>query len=115
MVRPKWERQAPGPDVNAGADYRWFTGGVRVLPSSGSILTIKSFGKYHMDIALVGAGIGGLTAAACLLRDGHRVRIYEQAGQVSEVGAAVQMSANAVKVLYHLGLKPQLEDRKSVV
>ncbi|PUE29936.1 FAD-dependent monooxygenase [Limnohabitans sp. Jir72] len=62
-----------------------------------------------MDIALVGAGIGGLTAAACLLRNGHRVRIYEQAGQVSEVGAAVQMSANAVKVLYHLGLKPQLE------
>ncbi len=62
-----------------------------------------------MDIALVGAGIGGLTAAACLLRDGHRVRIYEQAGQVSEVGAAVQMSANAVKVLYHLGLKERLE------
>ena len=49
-----------------------------------------------MDIALVGAGIGGLTAAACLLRNGHRVRIYEQAGHVSEVGAAVQMSANAV-------------------
>ena len=62
-----------------------------------------------MDIALVGAGIGGLAAAACLLRNGHRVRIYEQAGQVSEIGAAVQMSANAVKVLYHLGLKDRLE------
>ena len=62
-----------------------------------------------MDIALVGAGIGGLTAAACLLKSGHRVRVYEQAGQVSEVGAAVQMSANAVKVLYHLGLQSQLE------
>lgn len=62
-----------------------------------------------MDIGLVGAGIGGLAAAACLLRNGHRVRIYEQAGQVSEVGAAVQMSANAVKVLYHLGLKDRLE------
>ena len=62
-----------------------------------------------MDIALVGAGIGGLAAAACLLRHGHRVRIYEQAGQISEVGAAVQMSANAVKVLYHLGLKDRLE------
>lgn len=62
-----------------------------------------------MDIALVGAGIGGLAAAACLLRNGHRVRVYEQAGQVSEVGAAVQMSANAVKVLYHLGLQDRLE------
>lgn len=62
-----------------------------------------------MDIALVGAGIGGLAAAACLLRNGHRVRVYEQAVAVSEVGAAVQMSANAVKVLYHLGLKDALE------
>ena len=62
-----------------------------------------------MDIALVGGGIGGLTAAACLLRDGHRVRIYEQAPHVGEIGAAVQMSANAVKVLYHLGLKDRLE------
>lgn len=62
-----------------------------------------------MDIALVGAGIGGLTAAACLLRNGHRVRIYEQVGEVTEVGAAVQMSANAVKVLYHLGLKDTLQ------
>ena len=62
-----------------------------------------------MDIALVGAGIGGLAAAACLLQQGHRVRIYEQALEVSEVGAAVQMSANAVKVLYQLGLKDTLE------
>ncbi len=62
-----------------------------------------------MDIAMIGAGIGGLTAAASLLRQGHRVRIYEQAVQVNEVGAAVQMSANAVKVLYDLGLRERLE------
>jgi salicylate hydroxylase len=62
-----------------------------------------------MDIALVGAGIGGLAAAACLLQQGHRVRVYEQAAEVSEIGAAVQMSANAVKVLYTLGLKDTLE------
>ncbi len=65
--------------------------------------------EEHMDIALVGAGIGGLAAAACLLQQGHKVRVYEQAAAVSEVGAAVQMSANAVKVLYQLGLKDTLE------
>jgi salicylate hydroxylase len=65
--------------------------------------------EEHMDIALVGAGIGGLAAAACLLQQGHTVRVYEQAAAVSEVGAAVQMSANAVKVLYQLGLKDTLE------
>ncbi len=62
-----------------------------------------------MDIALVGAGIGGLAAAACLIQKGHRVRVYEQAAQVGEVGAAVQMSANAVKVLDELGLRAHLE------
>lgn len=62
-----------------------------------------------MDVTVIGAGIGGLTAAASLLRRGHRVRVYEQAAELGEVGAAVQMSANAVKVLYDLGLKATLE------
>jgi salicylate hydroxylase len=62
-----------------------------------------------MDIIIVGAGIGGLAAAACLLQDGHRVRIYEQAAQLGEVGAGIQMSANAVKVLDHLGLRARIE------
>ncbi len=62
-----------------------------------------------MEITLIGAGIGGLAAAASLIRRGHRVRVYEQAAELGEVGAAVQMSANAVKVLYELGLKSTLE------
>ena len=62
-----------------------------------------------MEITVIGAGIGGLTAAASLIRCGHRVRVYEQAAEPGEVGAAVQMSANAVKVLFQLGLKPTLE------
>lgn len=62
-----------------------------------------------MEITVIGAGIGGLAAAASLIRRGHRVRVYEQAAELGEVGAAVQMSANAVKVLYDLGLKPTLE------
>lgn len=62
-----------------------------------------------MEITVIGAGIGGLAAAASLIRHGHRVRVYEQAAELGEVGAAVQMSANAVKVLYELGLKPALE------
>lgn len=62
-----------------------------------------------MDIAIVGAGIGGLAAAASLLQRGHRVRVYEQAPQLGEVGAGIQMSANAVKVLDHLGLRARFE------
>ncbi|MGN6581244.1 MAG: FAD-dependent monooxygenase [Bordetella sp.] len=62
-----------------------------------------------MDIIVIGAGIGGLAAAASLVRRGHHVRVYEQAPALGEVGAAVQMSANATKVLFDLGLKPTLE------
>lgn len=62
-----------------------------------------------MEILIVGAGIGGLTAAASLLQRGHKVRVYEQATELGEVGAGIQMSANAVKVLDQLGLRASFE------
>jgi 6-hydroxynicotinate 3-monooxygenase len=60
------------------------------------------------SIAVVGAGIGGLTAAACLLRLGLRVDVYEQAPQFAPVGAGIQLTANAMKALGGLGLIEQL-------
>jgi salicylate hydroxylase len=62
-----------------------------------------------MDILIVGAGIGGLTAAIRLVQRGHRVRVVEQAKVLGEVGAGIQMSANAVKVLKAAGVEPALE------
>ncbi|MDO8456425.1 MAG: FAD-dependent monooxygenase [Burkholderiaceae bacterium] len=65
--------------------------------------------KKDLNVIIAGAGIGGLTAAACLLKKGFQVRIYEQAAALGEVGAGIQSSANAVKVLYDLGLRGELE------
>ncbi len=62
-----------------------------------------------MEIAIVGAGLGGLAAAALLLQRGHHVRVYEQSAQLGEVGAGIQMSANAMKVLDQIGLRTALE------
>ncbi len=64
--------------------------------------------KYKIVIA--GAGIGGLTAGACLLQAGHDVTLFEQASELSEVGAGLQLSANATHVLHHLGLGPALAE-----
>jgi salicylate hydroxylase len=59
-------------------------------------------------IMIAGAGLGGLTAAAVLLQRGYRVRVYEQAPTLGEIGAGIQISANASRVLHALGLEPQL-------
>jgi 6-hydroxynicotinate 3-monooxygenase len=59
-------------------------------------------------IAIIGAGIGGLTAAACLRRIGIDVRIYEQARGFTRLGAGIQQAPNAVRVLYALGLEAKL-------
>jgi len=55
-------------------------------------------------ILIAGAGLGGLTAACCLMKAGYDVDIHEQAPELSEVGAGIQVSANAMHVLNHLGL-----------
>ena len=62
-----------------------------------------------VKVIIAGAGLGGLTAAACLLKLGFKVRVYEQSPVLGEVGAGIQSSANAVKVLHHLGLRDGLE------
>ena len=59
-------------------------------------------------IAVIGAGIGGLTAAACLLRLGFSVEVYEQATQFAPIGAGIQLTANAMKALGGLGLIERL-------
>ena len=64
-----------------------------------------------LTITIAGAGIGGLAAAIALARDGHKVRVAEQAAQISEVGAGLQISPNGAVVLSALGLIDRLEDR----
>jgi salicylate hydroxylase len=57
-----------------------------------------------MHVLVVGGGIGGLTAALALDKRGHTVTVAEQSGVISEVGAGLQLSPNAMKVLNALGV-----------
>jgi salicylate hydroxylase len=59
-------------------------------------------------IAVAGAGIGGLTAALALARQGHAVEIYEQSATLEQVGAGIQLSPNATRILIGLGLEAHL-------
>jgi salicylate hydroxylase len=60
------------------------------------------------SVGVVGGGIGGLAAAASLLRAGFDVHVFEQAAALSEVGAGIQVSPNASRLLHRLGMAEEL-------
>ena len=57
-----------------------------------------------LSIAIIGGGIGGLSAALHLLHAGFDVHVYEQARAIGEIGAGIQISPNASRLLHRLGL-----------
>src|SRR5512142_612277 len=63
----------------------------------------------ELSLAIVGGGIGGLTAALSLLQAGVDVHVYERARTISEVGAGIAVSPNAARILHRLGLSEALE------
>src|SRR5512137_3181694 len=66
--------------------------------------------KMNPEVAVVGGGIGGLGAALSLFRAGFDVQVYEQAHALREVGAGIQVSPNASRVLHGLGLADKLAE-----
>ena len=63
-----------------------------------------------MKILISGGGIGGLTAALCFLHHGAEVTVLEQASELSEVGAGIQIPPNAMKVFAALDLDAALAE-----
>lgn len=57
-----------------------------------------------MDVAIAGGGIGGLSAALCLSAKGHRVSVFDKSLVLGDVGAGLQVSPNARRVLDALGV-----------
>ncbi|MGY1761560.1 FAD-dependent monooxygenase [Geodermatophilus sp. SYSU D00779] len=61
-----------------------------------------------LRVAIVGAGIGGLSLALALRERGVRAEVFEQAAQLTEIGAAIALSANATREYARLGLLDEL-------
>jgi len=66
--------------------------------------------RRNPDIAIIGAGIGGLATAAALRRVGIDAQVYEQAEAFARVGAGIQQSPNAMKVHRGLGVEARLRE-----
>lgn len=66
-------------------------------------------------IAIIGAGLGGMTAALALQRSGVPVRVYEQSSELGEIGAGITMGPNATKALNGLGLEAALAEAATQV
>lgn len=60
-------------------------------------------------VAIAGAGIAGLAAALCFASRGFSVSVFERAGKLEEVGAGIQLSPNASRILHRLHLLDRVE------
>ena len=65
---------------------------------------IASMSRQRLRIAVIGAGIGGLTLAIELRQRGLAAKVFEQASELNEIGAAVALSANSTRELRRLGV-----------
>ena len=72
-------------------------------------LTESSAVASSRTVIIAGAGIGGLTAALAIAQRGLRVAVFDQAERLEEVGAGIQLSPNASRVLIGLGLGDELK------
>src|SRR6185295_12589159 len=72
------------------------------------MLSLTAMRRGKLSIAVVGAGIGGLTVAATLRHFGMDVQIYEQAPRFARIGAGIQMMPNSMRVLRQIGIEQRL-------
>lgn len=71
----------------------------------------SSEGQQDQAILIAGGGIGGLAAALALARAGRKVKVLEQAAEIGEIGAGMQLGPNAFHAFDLLGVGPMARQR----
>jgi salicylate hydroxylase len=70
--------------------------------------------KPALRVGIVGAGIGGLSLALALRERGLRADVFEQAGELTEIGAAIGLAGNGIREFARLGLLDELAAASTV-
>lgn len=78
-------------------------------PAHQVMTTVESSAAGPVDVVVVGGGIGGLSNALSLTKQGLKVRVYEAAPAFGEVGAGLQIAPNCTRILDHWGLLDEIK------
>ena len=74
-----------------------------------SMLKVMGMPTKRPKVLIAGAGIAGLVTGLALQKIGIAVEIFEQASELHELGAGIQLSANGTRILIALGLEAKMQ------
>ena len=66
------------------------------------------------SVIIVGAGVGGMTAALCLARLGLDVHVFEQSDETQSLGGGIQLTPNCTRVLRQLEIDEELSSKATI-
>ncbi len=70
-----------------------------------------SAAEQSLPVLVAGGGIGGVAAALALVRQGFKVQVFEQAPEIGEIGAGIQLGPNAFHAFDALGVGQKARSR----
>ena len=71
--------------------------------------------SHPLNVAIIGGGIGGLSAALALTRAGHSATVYEQAAKIAPLGTSLSLWPNAMACLADLGVADEVIAQSAVL